>query len=134
MRAAPLLLLAFAASACASTPARLHSGDQWRATDVNGYPVAAERAPTLRLEAGERVSGTTGCNNYSGSYRVASRDRISFGPLAVTRMACEPPLMEQERRFLAIMAQVQGYSLYGDGGISLIAADGSAVRFRREGR
>jgi hypothetical protein len=37
---------------------------------------------------------------------------------------------EQERRFLSILEQVQGYSVYGDGSVSLIAPDGRAIRFR----
>lgn len=130
MRAWSLLLLAL--SACVSTPANLRAGDQWVATDVNGFPVGASNPPTLRLEDGNRMSGSAGCNRVSATYRHGSRDAISFGPLAVTKMACEAAVMEQERRYLAILSQVQGYSLYGDGGISLVAADGSAIRYRRD--
>jgi hypothetical protein len=39
--------------------------------------------------------------------------------------------MDQERRFLSILENVQGYSFYSDGGMSLIAPDGRAIRFRR---
>lgn len=126
---AMLLLLGLSACASTGTPPRLGQGE-WRAVDVNGHPVDPARAPTLRLAEGQ-ASGSGGCNTFSGPYRTLSQERIRFGPLAVTRMACEPPLMEQEGRFLSILSAASGYSLYGDGSVSIISADGRAVRFRR---
>ena len=126
-----LFLAALLLSGCASSVAmggRL--GGEWQALDINGVPVSGSRPITLRLE-GVQASGNSGCNSYSGPIRLRSREGIEFGPLAVTEMACAPEAMEQESRYLSILRSVQGYSYYSDRGISLIAADGRAVRFRR---
>ena len=125
------IVAALAVAGCAggASAGRL-AGHDWRAFDVNGYPVAAGSAPTLRLEDG-RASGTTGCNTYTAAYKTSSRERIRMSAVATTRKACEQPLMDQERRFLAVLQSAQSYSHYGDGSFSLIASDGSAVRFRR---
>lgn len=127
---ATALSIAFLA-ACATTPP--NAGGEWRAVDVNGLPVAGERPLTLTLGPDGRASGNAGCNSFSGTYEFRSRDRLDLGPLAVTRMACEPPAMEQEARYLSILEAAESYSRYGDGSLSIIAPDGRAIRFRRGG-
>ena len=127
--AAPLAL-AFIAAACSTTPAAV-SGEG-RAADVNGVPVVGTRPLTLILGSG-RATGSAGCNTFSGPFNTRSDDRIDIGPLAVTRMACEPQIMEQEARYLSILEDASSFNRYGDGGFSIIAADGRAIRFRRGG-
>ena len=126
-----LLLLLFLLGGCAATPGgRQMSGRDWRASDLNGVPVRPDSLVTLRLEGGERVSGSAGCNSYSGTYRLMSKEGIDFTTLATTRKACAPELMDQERRFLSILEAVEGYSFYSDGSFSLVSPDGRAIRFR----
>ncbi len=121
-----------ALAGCASVGDRQIGNGQWRAVDLNGVPLGADAPVTLRLENGQ-ASGHAGCNRYSGTFRASRpQQQIRFGPLATTRMACPAPVMEQEGRFLSIMAAVTGYTFYGDGSLSLIAADGRAIRFRRQ--
>lgn len=129
MRAFMLAALLLGGCAAGATGGRL-VGD-WQAVDINGVPVSGGRAITLRLGPDRRASGSSGCNSYSSDYRLMSRQGIEFGPVAVTKMACEPAVMEQEGRYLSILRTAQGYSFYSDGGVSLIAPDGRAVRFRR---
>jgi heat shock protein HslJ len=122
-----LSLLALSACAAGSLGARF-DGRDLVAEAVNDAPVSGTRPLTLRLENG-RASGNAGCNTFSGSYKL-SEERLEFGPLATTRMACDPASMEQEARFLATLAAVRSYSRYGNGSLSLIAPDGRAIRFR----
>lgn len=124
---AALLVSGCAAGSMAGS--RQIQGVQWAAVDVNGVPVTGS-APTLQLDSG-RASGSGGCNQWSADYDLRSRDGIRFGPIVATEMACAPEVMEQERRFLTVIEYAQGYSVYGDGSLSLIAGDGRAVRFRR---
>lgn len=120
-----------AVGACASVEQRQIGGIEWRAVDINGVPAADGGPVTLRLDGG-RASGNSSCNRYNGSYELKRADQqIRFGPIASTRMACPATVMDQERRYLSILESVSGYSFYGDGSLSLIAADGRAVRFRR---
>ena len=117
---------------CASTPGGRNISDRdWRASDLNGVRILADALVTLRLEGGTRASGSAGCNTYSGSYRLMSKEGIDFTIAATTRKICPPELMEQERRFLSILDAVEGYSFYSDGSFSLVSPDGRAIRFRR---
>ena len=59
------------------------------------------------------VSGTGGCNTFSGTY-TTDGDTISFGPLASTMMACEPPIMEQETVYFAALDGATTYAVDGD--------------------
>jgi len=103
----------------------------WRASDLNGVPVAEGTMITLQIAGGGQVSGNAGCNRYSGTYRMMNKQGIDFDALSTTRIACAPAVMEQEQRFLSILGSVEGYSFYSDGGMSLISPDGRAIRFRR---
>ncbi|HZG09697.1 MAG TPA: META domain-containing protein [Allosphingosinicella sp.] len=124
----PIAVLA--AGACATTQGNYNiRGPEWQAQDVNGVPLAGTRPLTLRLD-GKNASGNSGCNSFSADVRI-SEERLQFGPIASTRMACEPAVMEQEQRYLAILGAARSYSRYGNGSISLIAPDGRAIRFRR---
>jgi heat shock protein HslJ len=126
-----LPLLAFTLlSACSTTGGAPIAGKDWRAIDVNGLPLAGERLLTLRLDGG-RASGNSGCNSFTASYEFTGGDRLDFGPIASTRMACEPAVMEQETRFLSILDAATSYSRYGSGQLSVIAPDGRAIRFAR---
>ncbi|HEY7809853.1 MAG TPA: META domain-containing protein [Allosphingosinicella sp.] len=130
MRILPFLAF-FALSACATTSGL--SGNirdrDWRAQDVNGTPVTGDKALTLRI-AEARATGSSGCNTYSAPVIESSADRLELGPIASTRMACDAAVMEQEARFLAILAAARSYSRYGNGSLSVIAPDGRAIRFR----
>jgi heat shock protein HslJ len=127
-----LLLISLLLTACAAAPGgRPMSNITWRASDINGVPLVAGSLVTLQLTGGNRVAGSAGCNRYSGSYKWLTRMGIDFDALGTTRMACAADVMDQERRFLSILENVEGYIFYSDGGLSLIAPDGRAVRFRR---
>ncbi|QAY76857.1 META domain-containing protein [Sphingosinicella sp. BN140058] len=131
MRATLPLLALFILSACASTGIpRIGMGD-FTALDVNGAPVTGGKPLTLRLDKDGQASGHGGCNSFSTRFELASGERISFGPIASTRMACEPAVMEQESRYFAILDAAESYSVYGSGSVSIIAPDGRAIRFRR---
>ena len=131
MRISILLSLALAACAGTAVSGSDIGGGEWRATDVNGVPVAGERPLTLRFDAGGRASGSGGCNSFTTDYRKRSDSRLEFGPVVATEMACEAAITAQETRYLAILDAAESYSRYGDGSLSIIAPDGRAVRFRR---
>jgi heat shock protein HslJ len=79
--------------------------------------------PGIALSAtfeGERVGGSAGCNRYTGPY-AADGDGLELGAIAVTRMACLPPLDLVESAYLAALARVSGWRLEGD---SLVLLDG----------
>jgi META domain-containing protein len=40
-----------------------------------------------------------------------SKERISFGAIASTRMACTPAVMDQEGKFFAVLREVQSWRI-----------------------
>lgn len=57
----------------------------------------------------KHVSGFSGCNRFSGSYTLEA-NHISFGPLAVTRMACMGKANTLETHFLKLLKEVNAFS------------------------
>jgi putative lipoprotein len=72
--------------------------------------------------------GRGGCNPYFGTATVEG-ERVSFGPLGATKMACPPALMDQERRFFAALEGAERWAL-DDGGLFLLYAAGAAAPSR----
>ena len=60
------------------------------------------------------VSGSAGCNTYSGSY-VLNANSISISSVGVTRMFCSSPegIMDQEERFLNALGSANTYEVLG---------------------
>jgi heat shock protein HslJ len=88
-------------------------------------PVPAAIRVTMRFEAG-RVSGSTGCNRFHGSYSRTG-DGIGFDPLATTVRACPDDRMAIEGAFLACLARVDRVRLTGT---TLELLDGSRPLLR----
>jgi heat shock protein HslJ len=98
-------------------------GATWRAETIAGRPVMDNAASTLTFVSAERVAGLAACNRYSGPLRIAD-GRVAVGPLAATRMACAPALMDQETRFLTTLERVERIRL--DGPFLLLHATGDS--------
>jgi heat shock protein HslJ len=84
---------------------------------LNGTEVTAE------FTVDGAVSGSGGCNRYSGSYTWAD-DQLSFSALASTKMACADDVMAQESAFLASMQDVATFVIEGS---QLTLSDGSGA-------
>jgi len=85
---------------------------------VNGTTITAKFAPD------GNVTGNAGCNHYGGSYRLDGAN-LSVSSLYSTLMYCgEPGVMEQEGRYLGLLANVSSYRVEGD---RLTLLDGSGV-------
>ena len=56
---------------------------------------------TATFDGGE-VSGSAGCNTYTGGYAVEG-DRVQVAGMGLTKKACEPEVMQAEQRFVAEM-------------------------------
>ena len=73
-------------------------------------PAPAAPKVTLRFEDG-RFAGNSGCNRYTAAVRAGDRPgAIVVSPGASTRMACAPPAMDLESRFLRQLQAVTGYT------------------------
>jgi heat shock protein HslJ len=81
----------------------------------------------VTLEFGKgRVTGSGGCNNYGGPYRVQGSS-ITIGPdLMSTKVACPPPADGVEQRYLAVLPTVKRFTVEDDT-LQLADADGKTL-------
>lgn len=101
---------------CAGDPARLLAGD-WVVTALDGTALPKGADVTMTFDPG-RIAGLAACNRYSGSYTLTG-EGLSFGPMAGTRMACPPPLMETESAVYAAFARITQFDIAADGSLLL---------------
>lgn len=79
---------------------------KWKAEEIQGQAPASGTDSILEIEEAGTVAGTGGCNTIFGQVRQGG-GVLKIGPLAVTRKACAPAVMDQERKFVeAINAAV----------------------------
>ena len=72
-----------------------------------------------------KVAGSAGCNGFSGSYSL-SGSSLTFGPIASTQMACQPPADTVESAYLGNLAKTASYTLASDT-LTLLDASGAKL-------
>jgi heat shock protein HslJ len=115
----------------AAEPTDVH----WRLVQLGSSPAVATSGatpPSLRLDgAAARASGSTGCNQFGGSF-TRDGEQLRFGPLATTRRACTDPALErQETIYLRVLASTDGARVAGDT-LVLLSGGAPAARFAAE--
>ena len=100
-----------------SVPVTL-TGTTWSANGINTgtgavSSLVAGTTVTAVFAADGTLSGNAGCNTYNGTYEV-SGETMTIGPLATTRMACEPDVSDQEANYLESLGRVTTYTIRGD--------------------
>ena len=98
-----------------STDQRVLTGIEWQLVSLGpaGSETDVMQGTTVTLRFGEdgRASGSTGCNNYGGSYEVHG-DNISFSRIVSTRRAClDQNANQQEHRFLTALESASRFRL-----------------------
>ena len=78
----------------------------------NEYDLAGDR-PYIEFSNNGQVSGFASINRCSGSMQLDDQGRVRWSPLASTRMAGPPELMNQESIFLEALQRVQRLSIKG---------------------
>lgn len=105
-------------------PPRLE-GTSWALMSLDGIPPVAGTEITATFGTDRRVSGSAGCNRYTGAWE-ASGPTIEIGPLASTRMSCPMPgVMEQEQRYMVTLEAAVLAAIEGD---QLLLADAGGTR------
>lgn len=90
-------------------------------------PLLAGSQITAEFGSDGTLSGSSGCNRYTGSYQVDS-DQLQIGALASTMMACLDPagLMEQETAYLQVLSNAASFRL-ADSKLELLDDDGQVT-------
>ena len=114
----------------AAEPAAL-AGTRWVANGMflgsAPVPLVPRAEPTLDFDVdGRTFGGSTGCNSYGGEYVLDGG--ITFGPMNMTEMACEEPLMHQESNVLRILEEATVFTIK-DGVLTVGRLGGSTLQF-----
>jgi heat shock protein HslJ len=105
------------------------AGSNWTFVSIDGVAVAADRPTSLQFD-GNRLSGSAGCNRFSGSY-AADGGTLKAGPLMATEMACPGAGMTQEAAFFKLMAAPVSLTFADDGTLILTGEGGKTAVLRR---
>lgn len=92
------------------------TGTTWTLDSIISGDTASSNADvksTLEFSDEGQLNGAFGCNGGGGAYTIEG-DVISFGPLATTAMACEPPASEVEEAVLGVLQGDVTYSIDGE--------------------
>jgi heat shock protein HslJ len=90
----------------------------WKLVEIEGQPVVVEEwmreEPHIILrKENNRVTGTSGCNGFNGTYEIKEGSRISFSQMAATMMACIN--MDVEQKMLRVFEMADNYTVSADG-------------------
>ncbi len=77
---------------------------------VSSVPAGARAS--IRI-APDRVDVDGGCNTGGGTVK-ATADTLAFGPIALTKKACEPGAMSVESAVIAVLSGAVGYTIDAD--------------------
>lgn len=105
----------------------------WKQADGTLRDVPSGITLALSTASGQRrASGFSGCNRYMGTYGLKD-GKLSFGPLAGTRMACPTPGGEIEGAYLDALAHIDrtGVQMRAPQEMQLILEDGDTLTFAR---
>jgi len=89
-------------------------GKEWNVTSLLGKTLIADDMikglPSLNFSENGKLFGSTGCNNFTGSYKLDGT-KVSFNPGAMTKMFC-PESTEQD--FLKAINEVTNVKMDGN--------------------
>ncbi|MGM0768686.1 MAG: META domain-containing protein [Pseudomonadota bacterium] len=112
---------------CGGDPERLLRGAEWVVEDIGGDGLIDSSRVTIQFLDDERVVGRGSCNRYMGAWDLTG-EGLAFDRMASTQMACAPALMDQEQRFLALMAEVNRFRIGQHGELILSTNNGETLR------
>ena len=111
---AVILVLAACASPASQTGGGDLTGKVWGLTELTGKPPVAGTGISAEFSADGKVSGSAGCNRYSGTYTISGNSITISTPLAATMMMCDAAVMEQEAAYLKALGEAKTYAVQGD--------------------
>ena len=90
----------------------------WTVISIGGAPTIKGSEPTMAFAPEGTVSGSGGCNQYSGPFHTDG-DRITVGQLASTLMLCEGQVGAQELAFTSALSGATSWRQAENGNLEL---------------
>ena len=104
-------------------------GSAWQVLTFAGQTPLANHPITFDFDHEGNIAGDGSCNRFGGSCQIEG-EKIKVGPLRSTRRACEPEVMQQEHKFLALLGAATMWLLDADK-LVLTAPEGEIRAERR---
>jgi len=102
------------------------TGKVWALTELMGKPPGAGVGISAQFSSDGKVSGSAGCNRYSGTYTVSGNSITISSSMATTMMMCDESVMEQESAYLKALPEAKTYAVKGDQ-LTLAGADKTSL-------
>lgn len=83
---------------------------RWLAESIRGHGIIDNLQTVIEIASDGKITGSGGCNRIAGKAAI-SGERITFGPMISTKMACAPAVMDQESKFLAALGDVRRFEV-----------------------
>lgn len=126
----PLLLIATTSFAMETNQAAVTlPGSAWKVVAFAEQTPLVDHPITFEFDAEGNIAGDASCNRFGGACKIDA-DKIEVGPLRSTRRACEPEVMRQEQKFLALLSASVTWSIAEDE-LVLTAPEGQIRATRR---
>jgi heat shock protein HslJ len=100
----------------------------WRAADIGGRGIVASVDVKLMFGSDGKITGKSGCNNYSVSYALTGTNLKVYPPMIGTRMMCAADVMAQETLFQNLLGEATGAAILPNGKM-LVTGPNGAMRF-----
>lgn len=97
----------------------------YRISDVLSS-AAANAEANLTFNEDGTVTGTSGCNEFGGTYTVEG-DQITFKDILSTLMLCDPPLMDQEETMQQVLADTATYQIVDNNTLRITKDDRALI-------
>lgn len=129
-----VIMMKPAPPASGKSPARKLQDSRWVLAELDGNPALPGQGHAVHFELHpkERLTGSTGCNNFVGSY-IASQGALQFMPSATTMKMCEPQVAAQEQAFLGALKATTNYKIDGST-LQLLNGEKLLAKFQAEGK
>ena len=98
-------------------------GSSWEVTSFAGQDPLEDHPITFEFDTDGNISGNASCNRFGGSCTI-EENTIKVGPLRSTRRACEPDIMQQEQKFLAVLSTATAWEMGAEGELVMRGQDG----------
>ena len=104
-------------------------GSAWQVITFAGQAPLADHPITFEFDTEGNIAGDASCNRFGGTCTIEG-NTMKIGPLRSTRRACEPEIMQQETKFLALLATVTAWEIGAEGEL-VMRGEGGEIRAKK---
>ena len=127
----PLLLTITTALAMETNQAPVTlPGSAWQVITFAGQTPLADHPITFEFDTEGSIAGDASCNRFGGACKIEG-NKMEVGPLRSTRRACEPEIMQQEQKFLALLGSLTTWEIDAEDTL-VLRGEGGEIRAKRQ--